>query len=160
SWSAIVQSGGQATPGTDAFAYALCAQQPAPPAGGGGGGGAGGGGSGGGGGSPEPAEASSPPAQPSSTASAPATPAPTATTPVTPTTTPTGTKAGSLSVGKGSSKVVVAWPAGAFGTIKVKVRLALAPKAVAGKGTIAVLLTVRKVGGGAITRFRRALDLR
>src|SRR5262249_34433342 len=31
SWSSIVQSGGQNTPGTDSFAYALCTQPAAPP---------------------------------------------------------------------------------------------------------------------------------
>src|SRR5262245_53932602 len=41
SWSSIVQSGGQNTPGTDSFAYALCAQAPpaGPPSGGSEGGG-------------------------------------------------------------------------------------------------------------------------
>jgi hypothetical protein len=145
SWTSIVQSGGQATPGTDTFAFALCAQQPAPSTG------------------------TAPPAAPGgatsgaagTTTASPATPNSTAaatTSVLSRSATATPGASGSVSVGAGAAQVVLRWRAHGLAASRVRVTAGLQTKGVVG-GTVALELSVAKFGGGAVTGFVAPLDI-
>jgi hypothetical protein len=150
SWTAIVQSGGQLTPGTDSFAYALCANAPAASSGGGGGGGS----------STTSTATSAPGSTTTATSGAGTTTADTQTTATTPAVTKTVTaaagKAGSLSVGSGASPIELSWSTEGLAGAPLTIKTGLVTSSAA---AAAVSVVARTKSGHLVTSFAHPLDI-